>query len=210
MTSIARAAARAVGEPARESVVFIDVVTEVGGGTATGWLVDDGLILTNAHNTVDFEVATAKRAWTVDGTAAPVSLVGKVAGGQPDVALLAADVDAPPLPVGSSSSLERDQPVVQVGHPGGFGNWVVSLGSVVEVGETDVTTTVPGLQGNSGSPLLDLEGRVVGMTSGAEPGPGSAGVEPADPTPHYERLAVDAPSLHVPIETAMEQVEGWT
>lgn len=205
-----RSTAKSVGLAARESVMFLDVLTAGGGGTATGWFVGDGRILTNAHNTVDFDTAETVRGWSVDGEAFDLELVGAVEDQSPDVALLETDFDAPALPTRSTDSLSVDDHVVQVGHPGGFGNWVVSLGAVTDLGD-DLQTSVPGLQGNSGSPVLNLAGEVVGMTHGSEPGTSTGGTPtPVEPTVHHQPIAPSGDSLHVPVETALTTMEAWT
>lgn len=56
---------------------------------------------------------------------------------------------------------------MQVEHPYSVGNWVVSLGRYIKNSFDDtVLTPVPAASGNSGDPLVNLDGDVVGITSG--------------------------------------------
>jgi serine protease Do len=138
-------------------------------GQGSGFIVSaDGVILTNAH--------------VVDGaTTVTVKLtdrrefVAKVLGTDPrtDVAVLKIDArNLPTVELGDSRALEVGQWVVAIGSPFGFENSVtqgiVSAKSrslpdegAVPFIQTDVAVN----PGNSGGPLFDLEGRVVGINS---------------------------------------------
>lgn len=195
-----------VGLAARESVAYLSIDY----GVATGWFVDDGLLLTNSHNV---EGMVDAHGWTYGGDRFEFEVVDRVQDQTPDVALLRTDHDAPALLVGSASSVSSGDPLVQMGHPGGFGNWVVTLGAVRSRSRSAITSTVPGQSGNSGSPVLTLDGKVVGMTFGGSStgGAGSGGTpQPSPDDVHYHPLAAEEDSLHVPIELAMERLEAWT
>lgn len=219
-------AAQSIGSQVRESVVLLDL----DGGQATGWYVDDRHVLTNAHNVYGRNSATA---WTVDGTSFGVEVVDLVEDVMPDVALLRADRSGPPLPLGAASSLEPGDTVVQVGHPGEVGNWLITTGRHLRSSGMDeemdaegwdeedegeyellpeLTTSVPGAQGNSGSPLVNLDGEVVGMTHGGtdqDPLPHDGPPEPSEPIVHDWPLRWKMWSLHVPVETVAEYYEAW-
>ncbi|MFC4358713.1 trypsin-like peptidase domain-containing protein [Halobium salinum] len=209
-----RGRARQEGLEARPGVVYLEI--DRGGGrygAGTGWVLDEGRIVTNGHVV---GAATDVTCYTLAGERLEVEVVGTSQ--RPDVALLATDDPVPAtLPTGSSDDLESDQPLVQVGHPGGVGYWVISLGRLRRgrgfgfVGGDQLVSTVPSAQGSSGSPLLNLDGEVVGLTYAGVPEttrrPGSA-PEPSDPRVR-ESFEVDTDSLHVPVETVLETVADW-
>jgi serine protease Do len=124
------------------------------------------------------------------------------------------DVAGPPLTPGNADDLEPGQPLVQVGHPGGVGNWVIALGRYL--GETDTEadgflTSIPSEGGSSGSPTVTLDGEVVGLLSGGEFVGNSSqnATEPASttvygPDDHPER------GEHVGIGAITDWIERWT
>jgi serine protease Do len=221
------AGAEAVGEAARESVVYLELIEEgVSTGHATGWFVEEGVIATNAHN-VRLGVATTEelRGYTPDGRSFETDVLGHVEDISPDVAILGTEfTDAPPLPVRRDAELEVGDPLVQVGHPGGFGNWVISAGRFAgrtepsmsigtpEVEFTNIVTSIPGLKGVSGSPVLDLDGEVVAMTTG---GSDVDYREFGDPVRVAPDRVFDAPispimaAEHVGIDATVELVDRW-
>jgi len=162
------------------SVVELDVEGSQGAGSGSGIIIDsDGLILTNDHVA---EIAEDGGQITVsfhDGTKAD----GEVVGTDPltDTALVQAkDVDGlTPATIGKSANLDVGEQVVAVGSPYGLDATVTSgivsaLNRPVAVG-TDAegnSTTYPAIQtdaainpGNSGGPLVDMQGRVVGINA---------------------------------------------
>lgn len=207
-----RGRARQTGIDARPGVVYLE--TDRGGGqygAGTGWILDENRIVTNGHVV---ETAGEVTCYTLEGESLAVDVVGTST--QPDVALLRTDDPVPAtLPTGSSDDLDSDQPLVQVGHPGGVGYWIISLGRLRRgrglLGGDRLVSTVPSAQGNSGSPLLTLDGRVVGLTYAGIPNrsrrPGTA-PEPTDDRLR-ESFTVDTDALHVPIETTIETLENW-
>lgn len=210
-----REAARDVGLAARPGVVFLEMVDGYRNSEASAWFVDDHLLLTNNHNVEGLTPSSSRTFWTLDGERHEFEVVDRSETG-PDIALLRTDTEAPAvLPTGSSAALSPGDRLVQVGNPGGFGKWVLALGGLVKQDESfgDLVTTVPGLTGVSGSPLLDMAGRVVGVTFGARSGsnwePGQA-PEPAPLEAVSYPLAPTSNALHVPIEDALELVEDWT
>jgi S1-C subfamily serine protease len=94
--------------------------------------------------------------------------------------------NAPPLPLGDSSAAEVGDPVVAIGNPFGFTR-TVTTGivsavareikapngfSISNVLQTDASVN----PGNSGGPLLDSQGRVIGINSQIATGGGSGSV----------------------------------
>jgi 2-alkenal reductase len=140
----------------------------------TGFVIDKaGDILTNEH-VVDG--ANSIRVSFANGT----NVTATVLGSDPsrDLALIHVNVAASkldPLPLGSSSTLSPGDPVIAIGNPFGYVR-SVSTGIVSGLGreiEAPNRFTITGAiqtdaainHGNSGGPLLDADGRVVGITA---------------------------------------------
>jgi putative serine protease PepD len=184
----------AVADIVLPSVVQINVAGQQGSGSGSGIILDeDGLILTNNHVV---EVAEGDGDIVVsfnDGTTAPAEVLGT----DPltDTAVIRAQgvSDLTPIEMGDSDALRVGQQVVAVGSPFGLDSTVTSgivsaLDRPVNVGSPDDqgnSTTYPAIQtdaainpGNSGGPLVDLDGRLVGINSSirsAATGTGQAG-----------------------------------
>ncbi|WP_132060501.1 S1 family peptidase [Halorussus amylolyticus] len=213
-----RDAALELGEQVRESVVFLEMRHEGRRSQGTGFFIGHDRIVTNSHVVGQ---ATDITCWTLGGDTLGVEVVGRVESADPDVALLAVtDGEGDPLETGDSRTLSADQPLVQVGHPGSFGNWVISLGTFVRREtyrsadggtHTELKTLVPTIPGNSGSPLLTLDGDVVGLTYAGVPQtyrPPDEAPQPA-PSAVYEAVAPQTYTLHETIERVQRQLGEW-
>ena len=135
-------------------------------GLGSGFVVSsDGLIATNLH---------------VIGEARPISV--QLSDGRKfdviaieaterhhDLALLRIDAkDLPALPLGNSDELKDGEAIVAIGNPLGLERSVVAgvLSGRREVdGRTMLQIAMPIERGNSGGPVLDLEGRVHGLVT---------------------------------------------
>lgn len=139
-------------------------------GAGSGFILSpDGYILTNNH-VVDG--ATRITVEMADGR----SFTGEVVGTDPpsDVAIVKIDgTDLPYLTLGDSDSLRVGEIVIAIGNPMGQRN-SVTQGIVSAKGRSDVRITdyADFIQtdaainvGNSGGPLLNLDGEVVGMNT---------------------------------------------
>jgi serine protease Do len=134
-----------------------------GWGRGSGVVIGDGLVLTNAHNVHDHEVPLAfADGRTVTATVAGVDVDG-------DLAVLAADTaGAPPIEWG-----DGDAAVGAVVFARGLR---VTLGQVSSVGRSfrgprgrrvtgSVEHTAPMAKGSSGGPVVDADGRFVGLNT---------------------------------------------
>lgn len=131
----------------------------------------DGYVLTNNHVVEGADTVTVR---LQDRRV----LTAKVVGSDPqyDIALLKVDAKAslPAVAIGESRSLKAGQWVLAIGSPFGF-DYTVTQGIVSAVGRnlgsqdqpytSFIQTDVPINRGNSGGPLFDLAGRVVGVNS---------------------------------------------
>jgi len=164
-------------------------------GTGSGFVYDDkGHILTNNHvvEGADKIVVTFH-----DG----VEKTAKVVGTHPetDVAVIQVDAtDYRPLPKGQSSKLRVGEWVVAIGSPFGLDQTVtagiISATQRNDVGinqfESFIQTDAAINPGNSGGPLLDMNGRVVGINSAiATASRSNSGVGFAIPIDMASRLA---------------------
>ena len=160
---------RAIYRAAQPSVVLIDAVDRTG----SGFLVDArGHVVTNAHvvgdrTSVDVDLGGRRVRAVVRGVEPSV-----------DVAVLTLEGsqgDVPPLGFGDSQGMRIGDPVVAIGAPYGL-NGSLSSGivsglrrqidspngfAIQGVIQTDAALN----PGNSGGPLLDMDGRVVGMVT---------------------------------------------
>ncbi len=189
-------------------------ITKIPTGTGTGFVWDEwGHIVTNHHLiTVDDEGQRAFEVGEVEITLADgKAYKGRVIGYSfaYDIAVLQAFAplgSMRPIPIGSSRDLQVGQSVLAIGNPFGLDH-SLSKGVISALGReigTDYSTSVTnGIQtdaavnpGNSGGPLLDSGGRLVGMNTAivATKGEGSVGIGfaiPVDTLNHVVPLLIE-------------------
>ena len=141
-----------------------------GWGRGSGVVVGDGLVLTNAHNLRDGEVTV-----TFPGGRREV---GSVAGADldADIAVIAVDTgDAPALEWADETASAIGTVVFALADPGGRG-LRATLGFVASVGRSfrgprgrrirgTIEHTAPLPRGSSGGPLVDADGRLLGINA---------------------------------------------
>jgi serine protease Do len=141
-----------------------------GGGLGSGFVISsDGYVLTNAHVVVDADDVTVRLADNKREFKAKVVGIDR----RTDVALLKiAATDLPTVTLGNSADLKVGEWVAAIGSPFGFNN-TITAGIVSAKGRTlpdesfvpFIQTDVAVNPGNSGGPLLNLKGEVVGINS---------------------------------------------
>ncbi|MEU8987279.1 trypsin-like peptidase domain-containing protein [Streptomyces sp. NPDC048558] len=175
--SVAGIAARAL-----PSVVTLHVSGGEEQGTGTGFVLDDrGHILTNNHVVEpagdDGEISVTFHS----GDTAKATVVGRDGGYDLAVVKVTGVSGLDPLPLGNSDNVQVGDPVVAIGAPFDLAGTVTS--GIVSAKERPITaggesgdgsdvsyvdalqTDAPINPGNSGGPLLDAQGRVVGINS---------------------------------------------
>lgn len=155
-----------LAELVNQSVVVVSYMNRSGqrAGVGAGFIVSpDGLIATNMHvigeaREISVQTADGKsyKATSIHATDRPM-----------DLALIRIDAkDLKPLELGDSDTLKQGQEIVAIGNPQGLQHSVVK-GVVSGHREIDgmpmIQLAIPIEPGNSGGPLLDMQGRVHGI-----------------------------------------------
>ncbi|WP_169741796.1 S1C family serine protease [Nocardioides aequoreus] len=159
----------------------VQIIAESGqGATGSGFVYDDeGHVVTNNHVIADAAQAGGRiQVVDQDGNRSVAEVVGRST--VYDLAVLRAEgaEGMPPAAIGSSQQMRVGETVVAIGSPLGLSSTVTS--GIVSALERPVTTGsseedssyINAVQtdaainpGNSGGPLVDLQGRVVGVNS---------------------------------------------
>jgi len=150
----------------------------------SGFVIDkEGRILTNAHVV---EGATSVVVAFEDGVSAKATVLGRDS--LYDLAVIKVDVpgsELHPLKLGSVTSVQVGDPVVAIGNPFGLDRTVTA--GIVSALQREVRapnnytidhviqTDAPINSGNSGGPLIDAQGAVIGVNSQIETASGGGG-----------------------------------
>lgn len=161
-------------EAVTPSIVYVSVATQVGGGTGSGFVIDnEGHIVTNNHVVEDAQYISVT---FVDGTIVDAELVGRDP--EADLAVIKVDPAKTPLkPVTFADSGEAfvGQQVYAIGNPYGQ-EFTLTQGIVSALGrslQNENSFSIPELiqtdaainPGNSGGALVDAAGNLVGINS---------------------------------------------
>ena len=139
-------------------------------GAGSGFIYDkDGYILTNHHVVADADEIIIRMA---DRREFEAELIGSDESSDIAVLKISADEDLPFLRLGESKSVKAGQWVAAIGSPFNF-EQSVTAGIVSAKGRTNraqqyvpfIQTDVAINRGNSGGPLLDMNGEVIGINS---------------------------------------------
>jgi S1-C subfamily serine protease len=170
-------------------------------GAGSGFVIDtDGHILTNFHVV---QGAQTIEVTLGDQTRYKAKLIG--ADTRNDIALIQIDTKGKkltPLPLGDSRNLLVGQRALAIGNPFGFSSTlttgiVSALGRTVQTSDTTfideaIQTDASINRGNSGGPLLDSHGQVIGINSAIySPSGAAAGIGFAIPINTGRRVAED-------------------
>ncbi len=149
-------------------------------GTGSGFVYDElGHILTNNHVVEDADRITVT---FYDGTELPAKVVGRDK--DTDVAVIKVEsTEFRPMKTGKSAKLRVGEWVLAVGAPFGLSQTVTAgIISATERAETGITNFGAFIQtdaainpGNSGGPLVDMNGRVVGINTAIVTGDSAMG-----------------------------------
>ena len=184
-----------------DSVVLIHANTASGVSTGSGFiLTEDGYVVTNYHVVED---GTAFYVVTADGTEYTATLTGSDETN--DVAVLKADaINLDPVELGSSDDLIVGDQVVAIGNPLGDLTSTLTVG-YISAKDRDVSTdgTVINMlqtdaainSGNSGGPLFNMKGQVVGIITAKYSGSSSSGA------------SIEGIGFAIPIDDARDLVE---
>jgi S1-C subfamily serine protease len=183
---------------------FFEIIPEEGAGS--GFVIDkEGHILTNYHvirNAQQIEVTF------IDETTLPAELVG--ADPRNDIAVLKVEARAEsltPVELGESANLKVGQRTIVIGNPFGQFGGTLTTGVVSALNRTlesqdgremsgIIQTDAAINRGNSGGPLLDSAGRVIGINTAIfSPSGGNVGVGFAVPVDTIRRVLPDLLTL---------------
>jgi hypothetical protein len=152
---------------AAPSVVTIATISEKGAGGGTGFFIDtQGTVATNHHVIRGAKAVGVK---LFDGTWVDETEL-LVANEEVDLALLRVKTKARlvPLPIGDSEAVTVGEQVVCIGNPLGLEhtltNGLVSARRLLK-GRRMVQISAPVSPGNSGGPVIDMRGKVIGVAT---------------------------------------------
>jgi serine protease Do len=139
-----------------------------GNSAGSGVIVsEDGYVLTAAHvigNKADQDVTLIMP----DGKHVKAKTCGSNSGIDSGMIKISEEGKWPFAPLGDSSALKKGEWCFSLGHPGGYHSNrkpVLRVGRILDSTDTVVRTDCTLVGGDSGGPLFDLDGRVIGIHS---------------------------------------------
>lgn len=150
-----------------KKVIPATVGLQVGGASGSGVIIDkEGHVLTAGH--VSGQPGRKVTIILHDGRRLAGKTLGANNGIDSGLVKITEKGNWPVAELGKSDELKKGQWVISVGHPGGFQTGrapVVRLGRVQQSNDSLISTDCTLVGGDSGGPLFDLSGRVVGIHS---------------------------------------------
>jgi S1-C subfamily serine protease len=155
--------------PSVGRLVVLDAKGEVSGSATVFVVAANGLVVTNYHCLVDkAEGWAAEKARVELPGRDALDVEGVIAfSADKDWALLkvTATSDLPALRLGDAAKLEKGEPLIAIGYPAGLESRPTN-GTFSGWHEEQILHDASTSSGNSGGPLLDAAGNVVGITRG--------------------------------------------
>ena len=163
-----------ISDKAKESTVrlvgFSKRGSELGIGGGTGFFIAPDKIATNFHvaagvsGLITAKLSHKETIWLVEGVVAFDI--------EYDIAILKVKGKGVPLPLGDSDMLQIGDSAFLVGFPSPERRYKVTEGVVEKIRKNDKRfhTTAEAYPGNSGSPVLNSKGEVIGIHYGHDPG----------------------------------------
>jgi len=140
---------------------------QMGASAGSGVIVDEeGHVLTAGH--VSGKPGQECTVILPDGKRLKAKSLGQNVGIDSGMILITEKGKYPYVKMGDSAPVKNSDWVLSIGHPGGFKptrSTVVRLGRVVRAGKTSIQTDCTLVGGDSGGPLFDMQGRVIGIHS---------------------------------------------
>ncbi|MEM6553955.1 MAG: S1C family serine protease [Planctomycetota bacterium] len=137
------------------------------GGSGSGVVIgDEGYILTAAH--VIGDPGNVIQVRFPDGTVQTAETLGSDQTSDAGLAKLQGDGPWPSVEMADPGSVEPGDWVVSLGHPGGYDpdrNVVVRLGRILRIRQLIIQSDCSLIGGDSGGPLFNLDGQVIGIHS---------------------------------------------
>lgn len=153
-----------------EKVIPCTVNVRIDPAQGSGVIISkDGYVLTAAH--VNGAPGRKVKFTFHDGSTAEGETLGidrRIDSGMMKITSKAPEGGWPFLEMGDSASLKPGQWLLATGHPGGYVRGrrpVVRLGRVLLTNDSVIMTDCPLVGGDSGGPLFDMDGKVVGIHS---------------------------------------------
>ena len=130
-------------------------------GAGSGFFITPDRIVTNMHviansGALFVKLSDNETVWPVEGVAAFDI--------ENDLAILKIDGEGVPLSIGNSDAVRKGETVYAIGYPLG-GEYKLTMGTIHSRENKDkwLQTTVPLAKGNSGGPMLNSKGEVIGI-----------------------------------------------
>ena len=163
-----------IAEIALDSTVYLQIKKpENQVGSASGFVIGEGLIVTSYH--VIEDMLTGSTARLVNSVLIhPIGAIVAADKAHDLVILKSSGISAPPLPLGDSDIVRIGDTVYVTGNPKGYlGTFSVGYISAIQPGDVFVADkvfqmTAPISHGSSGGPVLNTDGKVIGIVSGGD------------------------------------------